>query len=219
MIAMTTLKPIALGAAILAGTVIQGQRAAAAETETAILAGGCFWCVEADFEKVQGVHDVVSGFAGGDVVDPTYDEVVRGGTGHYEVVEISYDPAVVSYAQLVSLFLRSVDPTDAGGQFCDRGDSYRTALWADTPAERQAAEAAIAAAQSELGQDIVTPVLDTAPFYPADAYHQDYYKQNDIILTRRGPKTKADAYAFYRSACGRDERVQELWGDAAPFTG
>jgi peptide-methionine (S)-S-oxide reductase len=191
--------------------------AAQAETAKAVVAGGCFWCVESDFERVDGVIEVVSGFAGGTVDSPTYEQVVDGGTGHYEAVEISYDPAVLSYEQLLTLFLRSVDVTDAGGQFCDRGDSYRTAIFVSNTAEKGIAEAAIAKAEADLGATVVTPILATTPFWPADAYHQDYYLQEDIILTRRGPKTKANAYKFYRESCGRDARVLELWGDQAAF--
>jgi peptide-methionine (S)-S-oxide reductase len=183
----------------------------------AVVAGGCFWCVEKDFESVPGVQSVVSGFAGGSSDNPTYEDVSEGGTGHYEAVEISYDPTKISYADLMALFLRSVDVTDSGGQFCDRGDTYRTAIFVSNKAERAAAEAAIAAAEAELGTKVVTPVLQAGPFFPADAYHQDYYKQSEIILTRRGPKSKANAYKFYREACGRDARVRELWGSAASF--
>ncbi|MCE8469465.1 peptide-methionine (S)-S-oxide reductase MsrA, partial [Rhodovulum sulfidophilum] len=115
----------------------EGAKAKAAETETAIFAGGCFWCVEADFESVPGVSGVVSGYTGGDVADPSYRQVARGGTGHVEAVEITYDPAVISYEKLVSLFFRSVDPTDAGGKFCDRGKTYTTAILVSDPAERR----------------------------------------------------------------------------------
>ena len=188
----------------------------ASQADSLVVAGGCFWCVEADFEKVAGVTEVVSGFAGGDVPDPTYEQVVSGGTGHYEVVRIEYDPEVIEPRRLYDLFLRSIDPLDAGGQFCDRGDSYRTAIFA-TPEDRPAAEAAIADAEAELGQEIVTPVLDAAPFYEADDYHQDYYRQSRIILTRFGPRTKAAAYDLYRTSCGRDARVEEVWGEDAPF--
>jgi peptide-methionine (S)-S-oxide reductase len=191
--------------------------AAQAETARAVVAGGCFWCVEADFERVNGVVEVVSGFAGGTVDNPTYEQVVEGGTGHYEAVEISYDPAVLSYEQLLTLFLRSVDVTDAGGQFCDRGDSYRTAIFVSDTAEKAIAETAIAKAEADLGIPVVTPVLAATPFWPADAYHQDYYLQDELVLTRRGPKTKANAYKFYRESCGRDARVRELWGDQAAF--
>jgi peptide-methionine (S)-S-oxide reductase len=191
--------------------------AQAADLKTLTVAGGCFWCVEADFEKVDGVTSAVSGFAGGTVADPTYKEVVAGGTGHYEVVQITYDPAVVQADTLLNLFFRSVDPLDAGGQFCDRGDSYRTAIFAADTAQKQAAEQAKANAQEALGKTVVTPIFSAHPFYPADAYHQDYYKQSSLILTRFGPKTKANAYTAYREACGRDERVKQLWGSDAPF--
>lgn len=140
----------------------------------ATFAGGCFWCVESDFEGVDGVGDVVSGFTGGTTPDPVY----RESGDHIEAVRIPYDPSAVDYRTLVDLFLRSIDPFDAGGQFCDRGDSYRTAIFADGPEERAAAETAIAAAEAELGQSVVTPVLGAAPFYPAEDYHQDYYARN-----------------------------------------
>jgi len=160
---------------------------------------------------------VVSGYTGGTVKNPTYKQVVGGGTGHYEAVEIMYDPAKVSARQLYDLFFRSVDPTDAGGQFCDRGDSYRTAIFVSDPAEKAAANAAKAEAEKALGQQIVTPVLEAGPFYEAEAYHQDYYKGDKLILTRFGPKSQAAAYERYRTACGRDARVKALWGQAAPF--
>ncbi|AZQ69439.1 peptide-methionine (S)-S-oxide reductase [Silicimonas algicola] len=201
---------------VLSSAAFHGSRAAAAEAR-AYFAGGCFWCVEADFEKVKGVSEVVSGFMGGTVANPTYKQVTRGGTGHYEAVEVRYDPNVVSYAQLLNLFFRSVDPTDAGGQFCDRGESYRTAIFVSNAQEKAAAEQAKTNAQSDLGQKIVTPIRDAAAFYPAEAYHQDYYKGSSIILTRRGPKSQKEAYKFYRSSCGRDARVKQLWGSAAPF--
>ena len=188
---------------------------AAADTQTAIFAGGCFWCVESDFEKVQGVSEVVSGYTGGATASPTYDSIK--GSGHYEAATITYDADVVSYSQLLHAFFRSVDPTDAGGQCCDRGDSYRTAIFVSNPAERAAAEAAKASAQRALGQQIVTPILDAGTFYEAEDYHQDYYKGENRVITRRGVKVQSEAYAFYREACGRDARVLELWGDAAPF--
>lgn len=191
---------------------------AVAETRTATVAGGCFWCVESDFESVPGVMEVIPGYTGGSTRNPTYKQVGSGKTGHYEAVQILYDPAKVSYARLMELFFRSVDPTDAGGQFCDRGSSYRTAIFYNTDAERATAEAAKAAATKALGQTIVTPIVAAGPFYKAEAYHQNYYKGTDIVLTRRGPKSQANAYKFYRTACGRDARVKELWGAAASFT-
>lgn len=190
---------------------------AEAAQKRAYFAGGCFWCVEADFEKVKGVGEVVSGYTGGKTANPTYKQVTRGGTGHYEAVEIRYNDAQVSYDRLLYLFFRSVDPTDAGGQFCDRGDSYRTAVFVKNPQERAAAEKAKAEAEKELGRKIVTPILNANKFYDAEAYHQDYYRSSEVVLTRRGPKSKANAYKFYRKACKRDRKIRQLWGSAAPF--
>ena len=209
-------KPALLVVLVAAALAAQVSRAAAAEAR-AYFAGGCFWCVEADFEKVKGVSEVVSGYTGGTVANPTYKQVSRGGTGHYEAVEVRYDPDMISYAQLLDLFFRSVDPTDSGGQFCDRGESYRTAIFVSNAEEKAIADQAKSRAQSQLGQKIVTPVVPAKPFYRAEDYHQDYYKGSSIILTRRGPKSKKEAYKFYRSACGRDARVKELWGSSAPF--
>ena len=208
------LRIIALGLAVIAGLAVQARSAAA---ETAVLAGGCFWCVEADFEKVRGVTDVVSGFAGGALENPSYADVTAGGTGHYEVVEITYDASVVSYDQLLWLFLRSIDPLDGGGQFCDRGPSYRPAIFVATEAEAAAARAALGQAERELGRPLAVAVEPAATFWPAEAYHQDYARGRDIVLTRRGPKRQSEAYDFYREACGRDARVTEIWGEDAPF--
>jgi peptide-methionine (S)-S-oxide reductase len=185
--------------------------AGTAQAETAIVAGGCFWCVESDFEAVEGVSEVVSGYTGGDQADPTY----KNHEGHFEAVQITFDPAVISYGELVGKFLRSVDVLDAGGQFCDRGDAYRTAIFVQGTAQRKAAVAAVAEAEAVLGQKIVTPVLKAGTFWVAEDYHQDYYKGSNIVLTRAGPKSQANAYKFYRKACGRDVRVQELWGAQA----
>lgn len=200
-------------AALLMGT------AAHAHADTITVAGGCFWCTEADFEQVQGVSEAISGFAGGSVVNPTYEQVVDGGTGHYEAVQIEFDPAVVDRRKLYDLFFRSIDPLDDGGQFCDRGESYRTAIWVDDAEDRASADAAKAAAEQELGREIVTPILDEAPFYPADAYHQDYYKSEDRLAfsTVGIAVEKKTAYKRYRDRCGRDVRVREVWGDDAPF--
>ena len=210
------LKPIALFIAILVGVFAQTNLAKA---ETAILAGGCFWCVESDFESVKGVSSVVSGYTGGALANPTYKDVGKGGSGHYEAVEIKFNPSVVSYDQILHMFLRSVDPTDAGGQFCDRGDSYRTAIFPRNSAQTASAQAAVSQASANLGRKIVTPVIPASKFYKAEAYHQDYYKGTKLVVTRRGPKKQSNAYKFYRKACGRDERVKSLWGDAAPFVG
>jgi len=215
---MFQIKPALLVLAMLVGSALHYGSAHAQTTDRILVAGGCFWCVESDFEQVTGVIEAVSGFAGGDVSNPSYRQVVGGGTGHLEVVEITFDPGQVSVRQLYDIFFRSVDPTDAGGQFCDRGPTYATAIFPLNVNQMGAATAAKAAAQTALGQPIVTPVLGAANFYPAEAYHQDYYKSDDLILlTRFGPTTKASAYARYREACGRDARVSELWGDDAPF--
>mgnify|MGYP002621721952 FL=1 len=214
-----SLKAPLLALFIVVGLAVQCGIARAAATEKAYFAGGCFWCVEADFEKLKGVGDVVSGYTGGTVANPTYKQVTRGGTGHFEAVEIPYDPAVISYDQLLHAFFRAVDPPDAGGQFCDRGARYRAAIFVTDSEQRAKAEAAKAAAERELGKKIVTPILDAKSFYRAEAYHQDYYKGSETVLTRRGPKSKASAYKFYRDACGRDQRVRQLWGNAALFAG
>jgi peptide-methionine (S)-S-oxide reductase len=196
---------------------LAGPGAAQAATEKAVLAGGCFWCVESDFESVAGVKSVISGYTGGATKNPTYKQVGKGATGHYEAVEITFDNAKVSYATILNLFFRSVDPTDAGGQFCDRGESYRTAVFPLNAAQMQVAEAEKAKAATALRKKIVTPVIAAGPFYKAEAYHQDYYKGSNIVITRRGPKRQSEAYAFYRKACGRDARVKQLWGNAAAF--
>lgn len=215
--AMQDIKSLALMTAIILGSLVHCNSAQAAPSEKAIVAGGCFWCVESDFEKVKGVKEVVSGYTGGSVKNPSYKQVVRGGTGHYEAVEITYDPDQISYGEILSLFFRSVDPTDAGGQFCDRGDSYRTAIFFSNPAEKAAAEAAKKEAAAALGKKIVTPIIAAGQFYDAEDYHQDYYKKSELVITRFGPKSKAEAYKRYRAACGRDARVKQLWGNNAPF--
>ncbi|MCC5957546.1 MAG: peptide-methionine (S)-S-oxide reductase MsrA [Natronohydrobacter sp.] len=190
--------------------------ATAQSTQTALVAGGCFWCVESDFRRVNGVTDVRVGFAGGTTPNPTYDDVARGRTDHLEVTEIQFNPAQISYDQILHLFLRSVDVTDAGGQFCDRGAHYTTAIFA-TPAQTASAEAAIAAAGAELGRAIVTPVRPIATFYPADEFHQNYANSTERTLTRFGWVERRDAYKRYREACGRDARVRQIWGASAAF--
>ena len=164
------------------------------------VAGGCFWCVESDFEAVDGVYEVVSGYAGGTSETPTYKSHVA--EGHREVARIFYDPGAHDYAGLVALFLRSVDVTDDGGQFCDRGHSYTTAVFYETEEEAKAARAAVAAAEAEIGQPVVTVIEPVAPFTAAETYHQDYYEKNPV------------RYGYYRRACGRDARVAALWGEA-----
>ena len=179
--------------------------AASDELAVATFAGGCFWCVESDFDTVPGVVETISGYTGGTVDNPTYRQVTEGGTGHREAVTIRYDPKQVTYERLLHIFWRSVDPTDAGGQFCDRGDSYRTAVFAGTEEESRLAEASKDALERSgtLTDTIVTPIEPLGKFYPAEDYHQDYYTKNPF------------RYKFYRFSCGRDARVQEVWGDQA----
>lgn len=161
-----------------------------------ILAGGCFWCVESDFEKLDGIGDVISGFSGGEMTEPTY----RNHGRHIEAALIPYDPSVFSYRELVDYFLRHIDPFDDGGQFCDRGHEYTTAIFYADENERVQAEAARSEAESLLGQPIVTPAVQAGEFWPAEDYHQNFYKTNPI------------RYNLYRQGCGRDARVEEIWG-------
>ena len=181
----------------------QRRPARPANAQTALFAGGCFWSAERDVEAIPGVVEAVSGFAGGTVANPSYERVVRGGTGHLEAVRVTYDPARISYAQLVRRFLRTIDPTDGGGQYCDRGPSYHTAIFALNPAQRRDAQAAVAEANRILRGRVVTPVRGPAPFYAAEAYHQDYARRNPGHYNR------------YRQGCGKDARLREVWGAQA----
>lgn len=179
--------------------------APAAETQVATFAGGCFWSVESAFEGVPGVRSVVSGFSGGRTANPTYAEVSAGGTGHAESVEIRFDPARVTYAQLLDRFWHFIDPMQVNGQICDRGDEYRTAIfWHD---ESQRAEAEASKKKLEAGarlpRPIVTEIMRATPFTPAEAYHQDFAKRNP------------ERYLSYRMGCGRDRRLEEIWGKSA----
>ena len=213
---LTNIKTFALAGLIAVGLFANGARAG---TEIITVAGGCFWCVEADFESVRGVKGAVSGFAGGKTANPTYKQVTGGSTGHYEAVQITFDNSAISRDQILAMFFRSIDPTDAGGQFCDRGASYRTAIFANGSAQKAAAEKAKAEAQAELGKRIVTPILGAARFFPADDYHQNYYKSSErLAVSSVGVAVKKSvAYKRYRNRCGRDQRVKQLWGSAAPF--
>lgn len=173
------------------------------DARSAVFAGGCFWCVEADFDKVDGVLETVSGYIGGDSAAPTYRTHAR--DGHLEAVKIAFDPDQVSYEQLVSYFFRTIDPTDAGGQFCDRGNSYTTAIFAQDDRQAQIARAEIEEIEASgvLEEPVVTKVRGDATFYRAEDYHQDYYKKKPL------------KYQFYRQACGRDARLEEIWGKDA----
>ncbi len=173
--------------------------------DVAVLAGGCFWCVESDFDHVDGVLDTISGYTGGSLENPGYRDVTAGGTGHREAVAIVYDPRRVSYERLLHVFWRSVDPTDGGGQFCDRGESYTTAIFPRNDAQRAIAEASKEALANAgtLPEPVATTIEPLGPFYRAEGYHQDYYRKNPV------------RYNFYRFSCGRDGRLEDLWGDEA----
>lgn len=173
----------------------------AGDLEEMLVAGGCFWCVEADLEKLDGVEEVISGYGGGDVPDPTYRTYSSG--GHREVALVRYDPEEISFEEIATVFLRTIDVTDDGGQFCDRGYGYSTALYYDGEDERAILEAVVAEGEAELGQDIVTPIEAEPQFYPAETYHQDYYMK------------KPRQYGVYRGLCGRDQTVRSLWGQSA----
>ncbi|WP_375770894.1 peptide-methionine (S)-S-oxide reductase MsrA [Archangium gephyra] len=171
----------------------------------ATFAGGCFWCMEPAFDKVEGVVSTTSGYTGGQKENPTYAEVSSGGTGHVEAVEVVYDPAKVSYERLLDVFWHNVDPLTADGQFCDKGSQYRSAIFVHDEAQRRLAEASKRAleASGRFTQPLVTEILPAQAFYPAEAYHQDYYREHPL------------KYRFYRSSCGRDARLREVWGEAA----
>ena len=166
----------------------------------AVFAGGCFWCTESDFDKIPGVLSTTSGYTGGKLKNPTYKQVSAGGTGHIEAVRVTYDPSKVSYSTLAARFIRTVDPLDSGGSFCDRGYHYRAAFFVATPAQRKIAETITKRTQGTLKKPVATLILPAATFYPAEAYHQNYYKKNPI------------RYRFYRANCGRDARLKEVWG-------
>lgn len=185
--------------------------APAAFADTAIFAGGCFWCVEKDFDHVQGVSSTISGYAGGTVADPTYGDH----EGYIEAVKVEFDPKIISYEALTAHFLRTIDAVDGGGQFCDRGESYRPALFPLDAAQKQAASGAMMDAENALGQKLAVKLSDNPSFYPAEDYHQNYYQGTGFKLTRFGLIRQSEAYARYRKACGRDARVKELWGDSA----
>jgi peptide-methionine (S)-S-oxide reductase len=185
---------------LLAGAAAQPAPAGSPEKATATFAGGCFWCVEADFDKVDGVLSTTSGYIGGTTVNPTYEQVVRGNTGHAEAVEIVYDPRKVTYEKLLDVFWRNHDPLVKNRQFCDRGEQYRPAIFYHDEKQRELAEASKAKSQVRFPQPIQTEITKAGTFYKAEDYHQDYYLKNP---TR---------YQFYRYNCGRDARLEQLWG-------
>jgi peptide-methionine (S)-S-oxide reductase len=206
------------GGGSVAATSKPGGKAAAAATKSkalsnvpppnqaiATFAGGCFWCVESEFEKVPGVVSVISGFTGGPSLNPTYDEVSAGRTGHAESVRITYDPKVVTYTTLLQVFWHNIDPTQSNGQFCDHGKQYRSAIFYHDATQRELAEKSerAIAASGVLQQPIVTQIVPAGPFYAAEDYHQDFYKKDP------------ERYHSYREGCGRDRRLKELWGKEA----
>jgi peptide-methionine (S)-S-oxide reductase len=166
----------------------------------ATFAGGCFWCVESDFDHVPGVLQTISGYTGGRVANPTYHQVSAGGTGHAESVEVVYDPGKVTYQQLLTYFWHHVDPTVKDQQFCDHGNQYRTAIFVHNDEERKLAEASKKKVEAELKKPIYAEIVAAGPFYKAEDYHQDYYKKNPV------------QYKFYRWNCGRDQRIEQIWG-------
>ena len=189
----------------LAALLAPEAQAAPAEAATAIFAGGCFWCMESDFDKVPGVISTTSGYTGGSTPNPSYEQVSSEQSGHAEAVQVVFDPGKVSYAQLVELYWHFIDPTTKDRQFCDSGSSYRTAIFALDATQLAAARASKAALEKTkpFKEPIVTEIVLAGPFYPAEDYHQDYYRKNPI------------RYQYYRASCGRDLRLKQLWGDLA----
>lgn len=200
---------LALLCAVLFGMAALAQSARAAppatgNTAKATFAGGCFWCMEPPFDQLDGVISTTSGYTGGQSKNPTYEQVSAGGTGHAEVVEIVYDPKRVSYEKLLEVFWKNIDPTVRNAQFCDTGNQYRSAIFYHDDEQKRLAEASKAALEKSkpFAGAIVTEIVRASEFYPAETYHQDYYLKNPI------------RYSFYRSGCGRDQRLKELWGSA-----
>lgn len=186
-----------LAAALGGSALAQG----APQRAVATFAGGCFWCVESDFDKVPGVLETISGYTGGHVANASYEQVSSGSTGHAESVEVIYDPSKVTYQQLLTYFWHHIDPTVKDRQFCDYGNQYRTAIFVHNDEERKLAEELKKKVEAELKVPIYTQIVDAGPFYKAEEYHQDFYKKNKV------------KYEFYRWNCGRDQRVKQIWGD------
>ena len=205
---MKTLLAATLASLVAFAPVAQGQAPAPAAkpmTAVATFAGGCFWCMEPPYDKLPGVLSTTSGYMGGAKKNPTYEEVSGGATGHTEVVQVLYDPSKVSYEKLLDVFWVNIDPTVKDRQFCDAGSQYRTAIFVGSPEQRKAAEASKAALEQSkpFKGAIVTPVVDAGEFWPAEDYHQDYYQKNPV------------RYSYYRTGCGRDARLKQLWGERA----
>ncbi|APE31743.1 peptide-methionine (S)-S-oxide reductase [Halomonas aestuarii] len=190
---------LALPAALLLGGPAQASEAPA----SAVFAGGCFWCMEEAYDKVDGVLATTSGFSGGHTENPTYRQVVAGGTGHAEVVKVDYDPDQVDYGTLLYVFWRNIDPFAVNRQFCDQGDSYRSAIFPMNDEQRAQAEASREAVADRFDREIATEISDFDAFYPAEDYHQNYYAENPV------------RYRFYKSSCGRVDRLEDVWGEEA----
>jgi peptide-methionine (S)-S-oxide reductase len=186
---------------VLAAFALLISAAPAPRLAKATFAGGCFWCMEPPFERLKGVYSVTSGYTGGRVAKPTYEAVSAGYTGHREAVEIVYDPAQVSYQKLLDVYWHNVDPFDRSGQFCDKGEQYRSAIFVHDAEQKHLAEGSKQAVGVKFHSDVATDILPAGPFYAAEDYHQDYYKKNPL------------RYKFYRFNCGRDQRLKEVWGD------
>ena len=201
MIRLSPLRPFTLGvlaAAGLASPSLQAQSSA-----EATFAGGCFWCMEPPYDNQPGVSATISGYIGGELENPTYEEISQGGTGHAEVVQIEYDSEQISYEQLLEIFWRNIDPFAVDRQFCDVGDQYRSAIFYHDEAQRELAEASKAEMEARFDREIATQIVPATKFWPAEEYHQDYYQKNPV------------RYKFYRFSCGRDDRLEEVWGEEA----
>jgi peptide-methionine (S)-S-oxide reductase len=183
-----------------AGTPVAPSVAAAQRLDTATFAGGCFWCMEPPFDELPGVVATISGYTGGRLANPTYEQVSAGSTGHAEVVLVVFDPSKISYPRLLGVFWKNVDPLTPNAQFCDHGDQYRSAIFYHDEAQRRAADSSLRALGPRFREPIVTQLVPAARFYAAEAYHQDYYKKNPV------------RFKFYKTSCGRERRLDEVWG-------
>jgi peptide-methionine (S)-S-oxide reductase len=206
---LTGFRPLTLMIAVAAGSV-SFPLAADTDTDTnagtiaqAIFAGGCFWCMEPPYDRQPGVSATISGYIGGTLENPTYEEITGGDTGHAEAVKVEYDPAEIRYEQLLAIFWRNIDPFAEGRQFCDVGSQYRSAIFYDNDEQRELAVASKAEMEDRLGRDIATEIVPADTFWKAEEYHQNYYEKNPV------------RYKFYRFSCGRDGRLEEVWGEEA----
>jgi peptide-methionine (S)-S-oxide reductase len=197
---MSLIAALAFAGVAAAQTMPQAPAKETPHRAVAIFAGGCFWCMESDFDKVPGVLETISGYSGGHVANPTYEEVSSGTTGHAESEKVVYDPSKVSYQQLLTYYWHHIDPTVKDRQFCDVGNQYRTVIFVANDEERKLAEASKKKVEAELKVPIYTEIVNAGPFYKAEEYHQDFYMKNPV------------KYKFYRWNCGRDQRVKQIWG-------